>query len=227
MIIHFPLKFCFVKTTKTAGTSVEVALQQALFGTEPSHHQNWQIYRDGFVTPRGDFRSSKLRENASIVPLAMRQGLNPFRTLKLRNHSAPSKIMWAISEEQFESLTKVVPVRNPFDLVVSSYYYTFRETPDPPPFSIWVCSKKRSKVNDEIVPLFNSSWKAIRYENLVEDFRFVLDHFDLSYRSSIPELKSGYRPAHARNYRHMYDSSSRNAVEHLFADWFQAFSYEW
>jgi hypothetical protein len=221
------MNLCFVKTTKTAGTSVEVALQYALFGVEPSHDQEWQIYREGFCTPRGDFRSTKLLRNVSMVPLAIRHGLDPFRTLTLRNHSAPTKIMYAITTKRFESLTKVVPVRNPYDLVVSSYFYTFRDKPNPPPFPIWVQSKKRSKVNDEIVPHFNSSWKVIRFETLEEDVRLTLDSLGLSLRSSIPSLKSGYRPAHARNYRHLYDSSSRAAVESLFSDWFQAFSYEW
>lgn len=226
MIVHFPKTLLFVKTAKTAGTSLEVFLQGKLFDVEASHSQEWQVYRDGFVTPRLSSSTIPAKSLPSMLRLAARWRFNPIRARHLRNHSTPAEISVAFGEPTFAGLTKVTSVRNPFDLMVSAFFFATRGKPAPPPFSEWVLTRERPGVNSEIVRSLDKSWRVIRFEYLREDLDLLCRELNITGGGGIPRLKANYRPEEARDYRHLYDSKSKAYVEHLYGDWLTTFSYE-
>lgn len=226
MIIHFPRALVFVKTFKTAGTTLEVFLQRELFHIEPSHSQQWQVYRDGFVTPRLSSATIPAKSLPPMLRLAARWRFNPIHAMRFRNHSTPSEISVAIGESKFSDMTKVTSVRNPYDLMVSAFFFQTRGNPTPPKFSEWVLTRERPAVNREIVRSLDESWRVIRFEYLSEDLDFLCRELNIKLERGIPRLKAIPRPGEAQNYRNLYDSKSMAYVEHLYADWITTFGYE-
>jgi hypothetical protein len=235
VLIHFPRKIIFVKTKKTAGTSLEEALGLTAFEGEPVHSGKLKIYRDGFVAALGvasyPSRSLLLRLRsggwAPRFALTLRHRLNLSSLRNLRDHSTPEQIQRCVGKSRFAAYTKVTSVRNPFDLMVSAYFYSTREMLNPPNFPDWVAKQRRQRINASIVPSIDESWRIIRFENLEEDLSTVLAEFGLELDGPIPNLKSEFRPQDKRNYRDLYDLKSKLHVEELWADWFEIFNYKW
>lgn len=112
----------FVKTSKTAGTTTEVVLQQALWGANPAHSQAWQIERNGFCSSRGISRTSR-RSRLSLwsslrIATVNRLPVSSLGRLKiLEQHSTPRQIREAVGEVRWTSSIKIANVRNPLGLM--------------------------------------------------------------------------------------------------------------
>ena len=234
MLVNFRQEVIFVKTYKTAGTSVEAVLQSALFKVAPDHVQGWKFYADGFVTPRFDglntpaSQKTSSRDKLLLAKMALLHRVNPNKLKKLRNHSTSLQISNAIGEARFARFHKVLPVRNPYDLLVSSYFWAKHRGKDVPNFEDWVMGQKTmAKANAAIPRALDESWKVIRFEQLQEDLRVVFSELGLGDLEEMPFFKKTNQTGVARDYRTMYSAPSRKHVELIYANWFEAFGYEW
>ena len=95
MIISHKHKFIYFKAKKVAGTSTEILLSDLVNDTD-------------IVTPisKGDSSTHKPRNHNGFA-----------------NHSPPLHIKNKIGEYKFDSYFKFITVRNPFDRVVSWYFW--------------------------------------------------------------------------------------------------------
>lgn len=219
----------FVKTKKTAGTSSEAYLQEALWGHPPGHSVGWQVERDGFCTPRSDRAQTPSGESlaktqeASIVFSGRLPWKSFGRIRHLRNHSSHNQIREALGDKFWETSQKIFNVRNPFDLLVSDYFFSTKSSQNKPNFSDWILGLKSR--NLQIPSVLDESWSPIRYEYLHEDLSSAVQSMGLPAPDELPSYKSGIRPAGTRQYRDFYTLREREIVENLYGDWLQNFGY--
>jgi hypothetical protein len=220
MIISHEHKFIFLKTKKTAGTSIELALSgmcgpediippitetdEALRvpGSKPRNwvvHNWWQSPRP--LLKRGWFKS---------VP----------QDYGFYNHMSASEARALLNDDNiWNSYFKFAFDRNPWDRQVSAYHFRFRNKDNPPPFGEYVKSDKRARLNNyEIYSLDGEVCVDFlgRFEALEQDFKRALAQIGLRYDRSLPRAKSGIRKS-ATHYRDFYSEETRDLV----ANWYQ------
>lgn len=226
--IVFEPRAIFLKSYKTASTSVEAALVSAFLGLELTEKTDLSLLREGVVSPRGGTtRSSDLLE-ASVYSLSRPELLRSFLRLhRIRNHSTPDELRNILGKRFWSSSHKVVGVRNPFDLVASDYFWRSRRTGPRPPFAQFVASYRRKGINDQICRELDDTWNVIRFEKLQKDTESVAQKLKPGVVvPAMPRFKTEYRPAEFRDYRKLYGPPEVEKISEVYSDWLRAFGYE-
>jgi hypothetical protein len=235
MLVSFSQGIAFVKTKKTASTSLEASLESTLFDEKPGFYKKLRIYRNGFVAAlgQGDFKRKfdvhgANRTNLNqCVSLALRHRLPWQALVRLRDHSSAQELLTAIGNRRYRDFVKVTSVRNPFDLMISLFYWNTRHLAERPSFNDWVLTQRRPKINEALIRSLDPSWKIIRFEHLDSDLDKLYEELGLQPRSLVPKTKSEFRPSETKAYRDYYGATSRAYVEDQWGDWFAHFNYQW
>lgn len=204
MLLSHSHKFIFLKTIKTAGTSIEVALQKEFFPAVDPRDKAYYEGSDGIVGARG----------ADVGDA------------KYWNHMSARQVFDRVGRETFDGYAKVTSVRNPFDKVVSWFFFGFHKRgefqKDREVFNEFIQSRKRLPIDRPVYVLRGvvCCQHVIRYENLQEDANAAMR--SLSGREDA-ELELGLEKAGGRDrsiaYQDYYDQSSRDIVSRAF--WFE------
>lgn len=232
MIISHTHKFIFIKSFKTAGTSVEAALSNYCSGND-------------VVTPLNDYRHNR-DENDKFIHQSM--NAEEFIQLKLPNlqHVDALTIKNRVPPEVWDSYFKFSIVRNPWDRVVSFFFWAKRRDPALSPrkrfynylgvpFDELVQLKKLfSEYVKSADWLDNDSFYTIddqfcvdyviRYERLVEDFNEVCKRLGLP-DITLPRLKTGIRQQRY-HYSDFFDEESKAIVSERHKNDIRLFSYD-
>jgi hypothetical protein len=250
MLVYFPRPTIFVKTSKTAGTSSEAFLQSAIWGTEVSHSQGWQVQKNGFCTPRMNRAEAKERGlsryfqppwkkrsgaeselSLSKELLIVLNGHFPWSTLGrislLRSHSGRKEIVQVLGEEFWIKAFKITNIRNPFDRLVSEYFAVRGRNLEEvikPSFEDFVLTKQHDNLQSFGVD-DDGLVHFIRYENLATDLNAAVHLMGLSPPAEIPTFKSNIRPQDTRDYKLMFTDVSRAHVEKVYKTTLDQFSY--
>lgn len=228
MILSHRHRFIFIKTKKTGGTSVELALSR-LCGP------------DDILTPttaddeplREGFGPRNFRVPRSAWPLSARVkvalGLARARHQSFHSHMTARQIRAMLPAEVWRDYVKLTIERNPWDRQVSLYYWHFRNKTDKPSFDDFIEKpwlRKYSK-NWSIYAVGGkpSAEIVLRYESLEEDFAAALKRLGLSETLELPEAKSGVRPRGEADYRAHYSARTRATVGRWYAREIEAFGY--
>jgi len=202
LIISHKFQYIFIKTQKTASTSIEVALE----------------------------RTCGEEDIITEYALMRVEGFRPRNFEGFGQHIAASKIKEKIPNKIWNSYYKFTFERNPFDKMVSWYWdkrwrkktnESFKE------FCI-SCSKEPESFpkgyelyteNDNVVVDFIG-----KYEKLNEDFSFVCNKLGIPIKGLFPCLRSHYRqdPSHYSKY---YDSETKKIIENHFSREIKMFDY--
>jgi hypothetical protein len=215
MIISHRHKFIFFKTRKTAGTSIEMVLA-AHCGPE------------------------------DVITGINPASLPPHYTHPVRNsegplaygHVTPKIIRKHVSAEIWNSYLKIVPIRNPWDRVVSMYWFRKQEpnwkgldfnafvrafaTGGPP-------NKSLTNIPSHIDFLRTSANRPIaidqfiRFEHLQQDVDAMAVRVGLKL-TALPHAKGGYRQD-PRPYQEYYDSERRDLIATHYAEDIERFNY--
>ncbi|VAW74525.1 hypothetical protein MNBD_GAMMA12-216 [hydrothermal vent metagenome] len=223
MIISYKHQFIFLKTRKTASSSIQMALS-SVCGDE-----DIIVGDDG---PNADRNIDKSFSRNTHVNL---------KQLKL-----------AISKKKWSTYFKFAFVRNPWDLVVSRYHWEkkgmdcsvagFRDWLPEYVNSDYVEPERNAQsnivqavwergggyINDLQSPFILDNGRVEiqfvgHYESLNEDFSAVCNSVGID-TLALPHLKSGFR--NSKGYRDLYDSSSKQLVENAFATDIDHFGYQ-
>ena len=218
MIISHTYKIIFIKSFKTAGTSIDTSLSNHCSG-------------DDIVTPLNDFRHNR-NEKGEFLHYAM--NAEEFIKLDLANlqHVEAQVIKDMVAPEVWNNYFKFSITRNPWDRAISYFYCNTRNNPKLKPkkrfyhslgvpfdelgqlrklFSEFI--KNTTLPSNDPFYVINDELcvdSVIRYENLIEDFnnicaRLGLPHIDL------PKLKGGIR-AGGYHYSQYYDEETKEIV---------------
>lgn len=216
MIVSHKYKYVFVKTRKTAGTSVQIAL--------------WKY--------RGE------KDSAAKLPgIRSFQVQNPIG--KLGSHASASKIRKKIGLERWNEYFTFAFERNPWDKVVSAYWHQCsrglkKEFKDfcieaaenslkkGVRFSTYKYDKVRAfpidwdkyTENDNIIVNFIG-----RYETLNKDLLFICNKLGIPWDGRLTKEFGKFR-ADKSSYRQYYDNNTKNLVGTLFRKEIDFFGYK-
>ena len=218
MIISHTHKFIFIKSEKTAGTSIESALSQYCSG-------------DDVVTPINDYRHNR-DENGRFMHQSM--NAEEFIRLDLPNlqHVDAATIKGMVPDEVWNGYFKFSITRNPWDRIISDFFWKKRQDPELIPRKrfyhyLGIPFNELEQVKNKFDSFLRSDqWtnndrfyilddelcidQAIRYERLSVDFSEICRKLGLD-NCSLPRLKSGMRQKN-HHYSEYFDEDSKAIV---------------
>ncbi len=174
---------------------------------------------------------------------ALAQSIKRSYTRKLGpqpQHAYAAEVRSAFPSE-WENYFKFCVVRNPFDKVVSDYYWKTRSLNDPPSFSEFLRAIKEGDSNSGLVPLRPDNWpiytiddevvvdSVVRFENLKNGLSEVLRKIGIEWDGVLPRVKSGIRTdreGQSTSYRMIYKRKDRELVQRLYRNEIDYFGYE-
>ena len=220
-LVSHRYKFIFIKTRKVAGSSLESFLRQ--YCCDPNtpvkiiHNTNkQQVNKFGVIAHNTHNNSSS----------SIRSGTGGI----WRQHLSGEKIKKYIGDDIFNKYYKFCVVRNPWDRIVSLYYWRnkakipfkkyvkgLRTTWD------WGNNWEKYVINDKPICDY-----YIRYENLYDDIAKVCDHLGIKdcNLDNIPTYKGNKRKNKKRPYQEYYDDKTKKLVEKYHKKEINYFGYE-
>ncbi|OGM03875.1 hypothetical protein A2715_01975 [Candidatus Woesebacteria bacterium RIFCSPHIGHO2_01_FULL_39_32] len=205
MIISHKHKYIFIKPTKVAGTSLEVALAES-------------CGKEDIITPITEYSESS--DDDRYEHLA--RNFDGYY-----NHLPPSEIKKKIRNDTWNNYYKFTVIRNPWDQVVSRYHWEKYRTEPDLVFNYFIENFEQKWTNTRFY--FNAQGKLIcdyyiRYENLYRDYKQVCDHLGIP-NAKLPRLKSKHRK-NRRHYSKYYNKKTRKIVRELFIKEIECFNYQ-
>lgn len=229
MILSHKHKFIFIKTNKTAGTSIEIALAK-------------HCGPDDIITPIGDDDEEIKRElgypgpqnYTGVVDRGLIGGfLHKFskkQKEKFYNHMPAREIKPRIEPEVWRDYYKFCVERNPWDRVVSLYYWRTRDKKNPPSIAEYVASKAPNSLKRKGRGLYTIGGeivvdKVCLFENLTEDLEEVRKLVGIPEPLELPRAKSKFRPTQ-KSYQEALGEKERERIAKLFSDEIGLFGYD-
>lgn len=229
MIISHRHRFIFLKTQKCAGTSAELALSQVCgpddvitdlgsdehlrIGRGPQNYDIPESYR-----PLGWQLRQRLGAKASR------------RAMRFYAHMPAGEIRRSMDPAVFDAYRKITIVRNPWDRIVSLYFWHYRNCASRPSFD-WFVRLPRYRPTRKTFDLYSINGEIVasdvlRFERLQYDLDALITTLDVDTRPRLPRAKGTHRPRDAGSYRGFYSDETRNIVAKRYAREIEAFSYE-
>jgi len=230
MIISHKHKFIFIKTNKTAGTSVEIALSEF-------------CGPDDVITPISP-EDERLR--AECGGRAAQHYQLPFfeygirdwgrllfkrtRAKKFYNHIGAALIRERVAADVWNGYFKFCIERNPWERVISQYYWHFRDEPRPSLME-FIESGVPAKLRRHGRNLYTIDGRVVvdrvcRFENLAQDLDSVRLELGLPRPFALPHAKSGTRKD-KRGYREIMSEAEGEKVAELFREEVEELGYEY
>lgn len=217
MIVSHRYRFIFIKCKKTAGTSIEIALSSILGDND-------------IITPINEF-DEKLRSQLCYRGpqnyLDERSGEQIFY-----NHMPAMEIRDRLGEKIWNDYYKFCFVRNPWDRIISHYYWHYREDKTPIPsiaeFIRWLDAGRISRYDN--FRLYTIDGKISvdrigRYENIEQDLKMIGAEIGLPVLPELPRAKGNYR-SDRRHYREILSGEEREAIRRLCEIEIEHFGYQ-
>lgn len=221
MIISHDYNYIFIKTNKTAGTSIEIALSMFCGPIDiitPLLPKDEEFRRalgyrgaQNYLSPFSDYTFRDW----------IQWFLKGKRKKRFYNHISAKEIRRYIDQRIWESYYKFCFVRNPWDRFLSFYWWRCRSEPMPTiteflASDIPLVLKRRGydlyTINGQVVVD-----RICRYENFDEEIEAVCRRLGIPEKIELPRTKSGYRKD-KRPYRDILTEEEQAAITDLFND---------
>ena len=233
MIVCHKYKFIFIKTGKTAGTSIEIALSK-FCGSEdiitPFEPEDEEIRRSlsyrgpqNYVIPKSRY---SIRDWIRFLRLKLKGNkmLHQFR-----RHDSAEKIKKYIGDEIWNSYFKFCVERNPWDRIISRYYWD-NQTEPRPSVSEFLESAWALRLQCEGIDLYTINGKIVVdkmcfYENLENDLEDVRLRLGLPEKLFMPNAKGSHRKDR-RSYREVLNLEQAEKIRELCSKEIALFGYK-
>ena len=191
MIISHEKKFIFIKTEKTAGTSIEIALSKYCGPCDTITS----------VSPKDEELRAALGHRGpqhDQVPMRMwtlrdwRRACLRLRWPTFHSHSGASRIEPFVSPEQWETYFKFCFERNPWDKIVSWYHWTYRHAPQKPTLDEFVMSGRFADVKGRDLYKLRDRIavdKIYRFEDMPAAMEDIAERLNLPEVPVLPRTK--------------------------------------
>lgn len=230
-IISHKHRFIFIKTAKTAGTSIQLALE-TICGPDDicapvSQKKTVREGEEGYVArnyhglfiPR-PFRPEGLpsRFGSELKELLRRQ--------RYKSHLPATDVRWRLGRQTWDRYYKFSVERNPWDKAVSDYFWRRRNFPREISFDEWLPrAYPRSRLSFLTIGGKLAMDRVMRYENLAQDFAALMRDLGIEAIPELPRAKTGVRPDRA-SYRDVHTAFTRDYIARICAAEIEAFRYE-
>lgn len=219
VLVSFEKQFIYTKTQKTAGTSVEVFFQH--YCLPPDYGDNLGAI-DERITDYGIVGFRGVRRPADTI---------------WYSHMPAANIRRYLGDEIWQGFFKFCTVRNPFDQVVSQYFFSLSEGK-----RAYLLTRDFAEIKCGFLDaVTNSTVKAdranyvidgkicmdffIRYERLTEDVGEVCRRLGIRHNvAELPRLKFQYRTSDV-HFSEFYDSKTEAIVAQSYAFELDYFGY--
>ena len=221
MIISHQHRFIFIKTMKTAGTSIEIALSKfcgphdVITSIDPEDETIRRAL--GYRGPQNEHVPFSRYTARHWARFALRGG----RRRRFVNHMGARQIRASVPAHTWRSYYKFCVERNPWDKVVSLYFWQHRKEPRPTlsefirTGGIEAASRRGGfdlySIDGEVV-----ADRICRYESLDEEFREVAAHLGWAEVPGLPRAKGSTR-TDRRHYREILTPADREEIARVFA----------
>ncbi len=218
MIISHKHRFIFVKTKKTAGTTIEIALSKILgkddvvspISTEDERFRKEyaNISAQNYVLPFSKYSKSDILKTALY-------GRRP----KFYNHMSAREIKLHVDDEVWNNYFKFTLERNPFDKMVSLYYW---RGGDERFGNLYDFLSKGGLANFNSYDLYTidgvvSVDKVYKYEEMSEMLVDLSKRFELKEALELPPHRAKSNTRKVRDHKQLIDHKSRELIETIFA----------
>lgn len=217
MIISHRHRFVYVKTRKTASTSLEIALSRFC---GPEDVITTIVAKDEAVRTRLGYPGPQ-NETARD-----RTG----RTFELMNHT-PATVARDLLGDRWNEYCTFTIERNPFDRIISQYWWEVAALADPPPIGDFLRASRVEVLSNW--HLYAEGDRPIvdfigRYESLDESLARIAERIGLPGPIVLPEqkTKSEYRKDR-RHWREVLSADDRRLIETVCRRELDAFGYVW
>jgi len=210
MIVSHKHKFIFLKTRKTAGTSMEIALSKF-------------CGPDDIITRIGD-KDEAIRQQLGyrgtqnrVVPwrVASLRYLIEQRRVRYHNHIAARWVRAMLGERVWDTYFKFCIERNPWDKAVSLYYWRTRRAPnDKPTLVDFLRSEKQQSLSNHYIYTLDGELAVdhvMRYENLDAELVTLGRKLGLPETPQMPRAKASFRKDR-RHYSELFGEAERALV---------------
>lgn len=230
MIVCHKYKFIFLKTSKTAGSSIEMALSR-FCGPEDiitplSEEEDSLRVQQGGVAPQ-NYLEYAFRYKPSQIWKFISRG-KPFR--RYYNHIPARKLKRRLGKEIWDNYYKFCVVRNPWDRVISQYYWRLREEDEPMSIDEFLDSRHINSLIRKGIGVYTIDGKIAvdkicRYENLGQHLEEVRDTLGLPEPISLPQAKSTFRKD-KRHYSEVLSEHQKEKIGLIFSDEIKLLNYQ-
>ncbi len=227
MIVSHAHKFIFLKTKKTAGTSVELALSE-LCGPDDVISPLTAIDEAKRAGKRGAQNWKQHGWWDSPRPLLKRRWFKfTAADYGFYNHMPAVEARALIDDTAWRSYFKFAFERNPWDRQVSFYHHRYRGEKEPPPFSRFMHRDRAARLNNYDIYAIDGTVAVDfvgRYESLEEDLALALDRVGIAL-PPLPHAKGTFRQTKVP-YQQYYDDETREMVRDWYAREIELLDYE-
>ena len=225
MIISHKYKFIFLKTTKTAGTSVEIALSKfcgvddIITAISPEDEKTRSDL--GYPGPQNHFKYGP------------RDWINILRRKKRRklfyNHITAEKVTERIKPDIWDSYYKFCFERNPWDRAISTYYWLYKTEPRPT-ITEFIKSDALLSLKRRGFDLYTLGGeiavdKVCRFEAISDELEEIRKRLGIPEKLELPHAKSKFRKD-KRSYRDILGEEEKDIIAELFHDEIDLLGYE-
>ena len=227
MIISHKYKFIFIKTRKTAGTSIEIALS-GICGEDdiitPQVPEDEQIRKDkgyrlgqNYFVPYSGYTMKQWRR---LVLKGVRA--------EYKRHTPASFIHRHLDPSIWQSYTKFCVERNPWDKAISLYYWLLGENREKPPLFDYLSGDLRRLSNWYIYAIDGKPVvdHVIQYDNLNDELDRIAEQLKFPDKLDLPRAKGGYRKDR-RDYRDVMDLQTRDLIDKVCEKEIAYFGYKY
>ena len=231
MIVSHKHRFVFMKTRKTAGTSIEIALSEHCGPKDiisPIGQADEKIRSElGFRGPQNRWVSPLKLGFRGIIGLLQRK-----EWAFHYNHCTADLVRHRIGASRFDDYTSFCVVRNPWDKAVSMYWWIKNRgdghaIDNSISFSDFILNAPRKLITDQDIYMIDGEVVVdhiIKFEDLQNGLDSTMSKIGLP-NLSLPHAKAGTRKK-KEHYSKMYDDKTRDFIASQCAFEIEKFGYE-
>ncbi len=228
MIISHKHKFIFLKTNKTAGTSIEIALsrfcgpEDVITPISPVDEETRKSL--GYRGPQNYLASWRDYGLQDIAMLLLRGK----RKNRYFNHITGRDVRRFVGRDVWDGYYKFCFERNPYDRLLSHYYWCNRDKPRPS-LSSFIHSSRALSLKRRGCEVYTLDGRVAvdricRFEAIDEELEEVRKIIGLPEPLVLPRAKSRHRPD-SRGYREVLGEDERNWVAQTFGEEMRLLGY--
>jgi hypothetical protein len=229
MIISHKYKFIFLKTNKTAGTSIEIALSGACGADDiisPVSPADEKTRLDlGYRGPQHYLASAREYGIGDVLKLVV----TGRKKKRFYAHMPARKIKPLVAEQVWSDYYKFCFERNPWDRVISLYYWRCKSEPRPS-ITSFIDSGELQRLKQKGRDLYTIDGQiavdeVCRFEDIPAELESIRARLGITEKLELHQAKSNFR-IDKRSYREILDTQQQARIADIFNEEISLMGYE-